>query len=68
MDFPIEENHKLAPATRESLDNTCSYRQLAGHSFLAITRSVLTYTMHVLSQFMHCPKVEHMDVACHILS
>jgi len=50
VDFPIEENHKLAMATRQILNDTTRYSRLVGKLiFLTITRPELTYAVHILS-------------------
>ena len=68
VEFPIEENHKLALASGELLNDVASYRRLVGRLiYLTITRPELTYAVHVLSQFMHSPKGEHMQAARRLL-
>lgn len=50
----IEQNLKLIYDEGELLDDPLSYRQLVGRSiFLAITRPDITYSVNILSQFMH---------------
>lgn len=53
VEFPIEENHKLALATGRVLTDATRYRRLVGRLiYLTITRPELTYALHILSQFM----------------
>ena len=62
VDFPIEENHKLALATRKDMDDPSHYRHLVGCLiYLTISRPELSYVIHILGQFMQNPKGEHMD-------
>ena len=64
VDFPIEENHKLAITTWIDLHDPSRYRRLVGRLIcLTITRPELNYVVHILSQFMQNPKEAHMDVA-----
>ena len=35
--------------------------------YLAVTRPDLTYSIHILSQFMHTPKVVHWEVALRVV-
>ena len=68
IDFPMEENHKLALAIGRSLDDPGSYRRLVGRLiYLTITRPELCYVIHRLSQFMQNPKEEHMHAARRVL-
>ena len=64
VDFPVEENYKLALATGCYLNDLSCYRRLIGHLiYLTITRPELSYAVHILSQFMQNPRVEHSDAA-----
>jgi len=64
VEFPVEENHKLAPAVGKDLDDPSHYRRLIGrHIYLTITRPKLSYVVHILCQFIQNPKEEHMDAA-----
>lgn len=68
VDFPIEENHKLALASGILLNDTTRYRRLVGKLiYLTITRPELTYAIHNLSQFMQSPKEEHMEATRRVL-
>ena len=50
IDFPIEENHKLALANGQELHDATRYRRLVGRLiYLIIIRPELTYPVHVLS-------------------
>ena len=68
VDFPIPENHKLALACGPPLKDAARYRRLVGRLiYLSITRPDLTYAVHVLSQFMHFPKLDHMNAALRVV-
>jgi len=68
IDFPIAESHKLALACGQPLKDAARYRRLVGCLiYLTITRPDLTYAIHVLLQFMHSPKTDHMDDALRIM-
>ena len=67
-DFPIEENHKLTLAAGQDLNDATRYRRLVGRLiYLTISRPDLTYALHMLSQFMHSPKDDHMEAARRVL-
>ena len=67
-EFPIEENHKLALALGRLLNDATRYRRLVGRLiYLNTTRPDPTYVVHILSQFMQCPKEEHMNTARRVL-
>jgi len=64
MEFPMEENHKLALDSGSTLDDPCRYRHLVGRLiYLTITRPELSYAVHILPQFMQNSKDEHLDAA-----
>ena len=64
----MEENHKLALATGNLLDDPTKYRRLVGCLiYLTITQPDLSYVVHVLSQFMQAPRVEHMEAAIRVV-
>ena len=62
VEFPMEQNHKLALAKGTLLDDPSCYRRLVGRLiYLSITQPDLTYAVHILSQFMQEPREEHME-------
>ncbi|CAH9103060.1 unnamed protein product [Cuscuta epithymum] len=66
--FPIEQNHTLASATGSFLQDPEPYRRLMGRLiYLAVTRPDLTYSVHILSQFIQAPRQEHWDAALRIV-
>jgi len=65
---PLEENHKLALASGNLFKGSTQYRRLVGRLiYLTVTRPDLSYAVHVLSQFMQAPRVEHFQAACCVL-
>ncbi|CAL2268648.1 unnamed protein product [Prunus armeniaca] len=66
IDFPIEEA-KLSDKG-ELLKDPEKYRRLVGQLlYLTITRPDFTYSVHVLSRFMHQPRLPHMDAALRVV-
>ncbi|CAH9119111.1 unnamed protein product [Cuscuta epithymum] len=66
--FPIEQNHSLATASGPPLADPEPYRRLLGRLiYLAVTRPDLTYSVHVLSQFMQAPGQAHWDAALRVV-
>lgn len=62
--FPIEQNHKLGLAQGKELTDPEVYRRLVGRLiYLAVTRPDLAYSVHILSQFMQSPRIEHWEAA-----
>ncbi|KAJ0717335.1 putative RNA-directed DNA polymerase [Helianthus annuus] len=66
---PIEQNHNaLCKENGELLDNITGYQRLIGKLIiLAHTRPDISYTVHVLSQYMHSPTNGHLKVAFGLL-
>nr|KYP56343.1 Copia protein [Cajanus cajan] len=50
--FPMEQNHQLTLASRHDDCDPSQYRRLVG----PLTRPDITYSMHILSQFMQEPQ------------
>ncbi|RVW61844.1 Retrovirus-related Pol polyprotein from transposon RE2 [Vitis vinifera] len=66
--FSIEQNHRLGLANGELLSNPESYRRLVGRLiYLAVTRPDLAYSVHILSQFMQEPRIEHWEAALRVV-
>lgn len=58
--FPLDRNHKLALATGELMPDAEKYRRLVGRLiYLGTTRPDLSYSIHILTQFMQAPRQEH---------
>ena len=50
MEFPVEENHKLALVNGKDLDDPSHYRRLIGCLiYLTITHPELNYAVHIVS-------------------
>ena len=65
---PLEQNHRLALSTSNELDDPELYRRLVGRLiYLCFTRPDLSYSVHVLSQFMQKPRIEHWDAALRVV-
>ncbi|XP_021748580.1 uncharacterized protein LOC110714381 [Chenopodium quinoa] len=65
---PMEQNHRLAHAKGPLLTDLGAYRRLVGRLvYLGVTRPDLTYSVHVLSQFMKAPQQEHWDAALRVV-
>ncbi|KAL6176196.1 hypothetical protein ACLB2K_052831 [Fragaria x ananassa] len=62
VEFPMEES-KLSNK-EELLKDPVAYRRLVGRLiYLTITRPDITYSVHILSRFMHEPRLQHMTAA-----
>lgn len=63
---PMEQNHKLIDNDSPLLQNSdiVTYSRLVGRLlYLTITRPDLSYAVHILSQFISCPKIDHLTTA-----
>ncbi|XP_019057753.1 PREDICTED: uncharacterized protein LOC109116558 [Tarenaya hassleriana] len=68
VSFPLDQNHRLAISTSEILSDPEPYRRLVGHLiYLLATRPDITYSVHILSQFMHEPRRDHWDAALRLV-
>ena len=68
VDFPMEQNLKLSNDQGDKLKNATSYRRLVGRLiYLTITRPDITYSVNILSQFMHEPRTPHWDAALRVV-
>ena len=66
--FPMEQNHWLTTKSGSPIADPARYRRLVGHLlYLTITRPDLTYSVHILSQFMHDPRQGHWEAAMRLL-
>ena len=66
--FPLEQNHKLLLDDEVPMTDPRRYRRLVGKLiYLATARPELSYTIHVLSQFMNSLKVNHWEAALRVV-
>lgn len=67
--FPMEENHKLALDSGPSYSDHPCYRRLVGRIiYLTISHPEITYSVHILSQFMQSPQQAHWNAAICVLT
>uniref|UniRef100_A0A3Q7J7S9 Uncharacterized protein n=1 Tax=Solanum lycopersicum TaxID=4081 RepID=A0A3Q7J7S9_SOLLC len=65
---PFSTGHGLATSTSAPIRDPSKYRRLVGRLiYLTITRSDLAYSVHLLSQFMNEPRVDHLNAAMRVL-
>ncbi|KAF5466678.1 hypothetical protein F2P56_016584 [Juglans regia] len=68
VSFPMEQNLKLSDTDGDLLPDPGSYRRLVGRlTYLIITRPDIVFTVNILSQFMHAPRLPHMTAVTRIL-
>ncbi|CAM8999542.1 unnamed protein product [Rhodiola kirilowii] len=66
--LPMDTKHKLSLSTSSVLADPTKYRRLVGQLiYLTVTRPDLAYAVHILSQFMHTPKEDHLKAAHKVL-
>ncbi|GKA38344.1 uncharacterized mitochondrial protein-like protein [Tanacetum coccineum] len=66
--FPIEEGLKLDKGESESRVDASQYRRLIGRLlYLQATRTDITYTINILSQFVADPRNNHLEAANRVL-
>lgn len=66
--FPMEKNQKLAVDSGPTYSDPPRYRRLIGCLiYLTITRPEITYSVHILSQFMQSPQQAHWDATMRVL-
>lgn len=66
--IPIEQNHHLAKSDQPFMSDPERYRRLIGQLiYLTITRPELSYSVHILAQFMHAPRLDQWDAALRVV-
>ena len=66
--FPLEQHQQLGLANGPLLSHPEQYRRLIGKLiYLGVTRPNLSYSVHVLSQFMQTPREEHWKAALRVV-
>ncbi|XP_013632843.1 PREDICTED: uncharacterized mitochondrial protein AtMg00810-like [Brassica oleracea var. oleracea] len=65
---PMEQQHKLALDTSPFIRDAEQYRRLIGRLiYLTITRPNISYSVHILSQFMKAPREMQWDAALRVV-
>ncbi|CAM8932740.1 unnamed protein product [Rhodiola kirilowii] len=65
---PMDIKHKLSLSQAPLLDDPLQYRKMVGKLiYLTITRPDLSYSVHVLSQFMQKPTQDHLQAVQRVL-
>ncbi|KAJ0947449.1 putative RNA-directed DNA polymerase [Helianthus annuus] len=71
VSVPIDQSHVVNALLENNsgpLQNITGYQQLVGKLiYLSHTRPDISYTVHILSQFMHSPTEGHLKLAFHLL-
>ena len=68
VDTPIEQNHRIAEYHDQVPTDKSRYQRLVGRLiYLSRTRHDLAYAVSVVSQYMHNPSEDHMNVVMRIL-
>ncbi|CAM8889721.1 unnamed protein product [Rhodiola kirilowii] len=66
--LPMDTKHKLSLSTSPAIVDPTKYKRLVGQLiYLTVTRPDLAYPVHILSQFMHEPREEHLKAAHKVL-
>ncbi|GKA69167.1 retrovirus-related pol polyprotein from transposon TNT 1-94 [Tanacetum coccineum] len=66
--IPMEQNHHLGLAQGRLSEDPGQYRRLVGRLiYLCFTRPDLAYSVHILSQFMQNPQIEHWEAAIRVV-
>ena len=64
----MEENNKLLPTVGDLWKHPSTYRRLVGRLiYLTITKPEISYSVHILNQFMQEPRKPHLDVVHRLL-
>ena len=67
-DTPIVQNHRLGEYPNKVPTDKGRYQRLVGKLiYLSHTRPDIAYAVSMVSQFMHNPSEDHMDVVTRIL-
>ena len=68
VDTPIEQNHRIAEYPDQVPTDKSRYQRLVGRLiYLSHIRPDLAYVVSVVSQYMHNPSKDHMNVVMRIL-
>lgn len=65
---PLEQNHQLGRDKSPLLTDPTPYRRLLGRLiYLSHTRPELSYSIHILAQFMQSPREAHLEAATRVV-
>ena len=68
VDTPTVQNQKLGESSDQEPTNKERYQRLVGKLiYLSHTHPDISYAVSVVSQFMHCPRKNHMDAVVRII-
>ncbi|CAH9094281.1 unnamed protein product [Cuscuta europaea] len=68
VSFPMIQNHGLQLDDGPLCENPEQYRRLVGKLiYLTLTRPDISYSVHILSQFMQCPRIAHWEAVVRVL-
>lgn len=70
LSIPLDQNIKLYDSDKSGsvIDNPSFYRSLVGKLlYLTFTRPDISYSIHLLSQFMHNPREKHLTAVLRVL-
>lgn len=68
LSLPLAPHLKLTSTTGDLLPHPETYQRLVGKLiYLTITRPNISYTVHILSQFMNQPTTSHLQAAFRVL-
>ncbi|CAH9080519.1 unnamed protein product [Cuscuta europaea] len=68
VSFPMPQHHGLQFAEGPLFSEPDRYRRLVGKLiYLTLTRPDISYSVHILSQFMHAPRRVHWDAVIRVL-
>nr|GEX75230.1 hypothetical protein [Tanacetum cinerariifolium] len=66
--IPMEQNHHLGLAQGRLFEDPEQYQRLVGRLiYLCFRRPDLAYSVHILSQFMQNPQIEHWEAAIRVV-
>ncbi|XP_056695762.1 uncharacterized mitochondrial protein AtMg00810-like [Spinacia oleracea] len=68
LKLPMDSHLKLTPDSGDVLENPEQFQKLVGKLiYLTITRPDISFTVHILSKFMHKPTTVHLQAAKRVL-
>ena len=68
LSLPVDTNIKLSEKEGALLDNPTLYRKFVGKLlYLTVSRPDISYVVHLLSQFVHAPRIPHLTAIQRVL-